>query len=215
MKINKEKLVICVESELGAGGGKIAAALAKLLRCPCHDEDILREASALSGIPQRLLSRYAEKPVRHAYDLSARDEAELRLPAAQDFLAAQFAACRAIASRGACVLTEHHCNVALTGMDDKVSVFIHASREHRLNSYAEEKGLCPEEAEKSFAKEDRTRSRYFRSVSAKWGKASGYDLTVNADSAAPEMLADHIVRYIETVSREQLAHPTQARERSA
>lgn len=215
MKINKEKLVICVESELGAGGGRIAEALSKLLKCPCHGEDILQEASALSGIPLRLLRRYAEKPVRHAYDLTAKDEAELRLPAARDFLTAQFAACRAIAERGACVLADHHSNAALGDMEDKVSVFIHASRESRLQNYAAEKGLAPGAAEKPFAKEDRTRSRYFRGVSAKWGKASGYDLTVNADSAAPEALADHIVRYIETVSREQLAHPTQARERSA
>ena len=215
MKINKEKLVVSVESELGAGGGRIAEALSKQLKCPCHDEDILQEASALSGIPLRLLNRYAEKPVRHAYDLTARDEAELRLPAARDVLTAQFAACRAIAERGACVLTDHHSNAALSGMKDKVSVFIHSSRENRLRNYAAEKGLTPEAAEKPFAKEDRTRSRYFRGVSSKWGKASGYDMTVNADSADPETLADHIVRYIETVSREQIAHPTQARERSA
>ena len=215
MKLNREKLVICVESELGAGGKKIAGALAKLLKCDCHCEDILQEASALSGIPLRLLRRYEERNVSHAYDLTAQDESQLHLPPARDFLAAQFAACRAIAARGKCVLTDHHCVAALSGAEDRISVFIHAPRESRLRGYAAEKSLRPEEAEKRFDKEDRTRSRYFRAVSAKWGKASGYDLTVNADSAAPEVLAEHIVRYIETVSRERLVHPTQARERSA
>ena len=47
------------------------------------------------------------------------------------------------------------------------------------------------------------------------GKSGNYDLSVNAAAASPEVLADHVVRYLESVSRETLVHPTPAQKRSA
>ena len=215
MKIDRDKLVISVEGELCAGSEALAEALALALRVPCRRGEILEEAKRISGISWKLLKRYEEKPVRSAYDLTASGEDDLHVPPARDFLAAQIAACRELADEGPCVLVDHHANVSLSDRPDHVSVFVHADRDARLREYARRWGLSPESARKRFAREDRVRSRYFRSVFPGWGKAGSYDFTVNADTASPRVLADHVIRYLETVTKEQLVHPTPAHECSA
>ncbi|MBR5381445.1 MAG: cytidylate kinase-like family protein [Oscillospiraceae bacterium] len=215
MKINRDRLVLSVEGDLCAGSEALAKELAKELRIPCLCGEILETAHKLSGISKKLLRRYEERPVRSAYDLTASGEHEMRLPPAGDFLAAQIAACRELADEGPCVLVAHHANAALSDRQDHVSIFVHAGRTRRLTEYARQRGLSPAAAEPRFKQDDRLRSRYFRSVFPNWGRASSYDLTVNAGTAAPEVLAGHILHYLETVTREQLVHPTQARKRSA
>ena len=80
----------------------------------------------------------------------------------------------------------------------------------------EDTGLVPwEKAARAFDKAERERTLVYKSVAPKWGKAANYDLSVNATGATPEQLAAHIVRYLETVTREDLIHPTAALGRSA
>lgn len=215
MKIERERMVLSLESELGAGGEELAGALGRLLRLRVLSGELLEEASKLSGIPLKLLRRYEEKRLRHAYDLTATGEDDLRLPPARDLLAAQMAACRKAAEEGPCILVDHHANAATADLPDAVSIFVHADRESRLRRVAREKGQSPEKAAHAFDKAERERTKLFKSVAPKWGRASNYDLSVNATGSTPEQLADHIVRYLETVTREDLVHPTLALGRSA
>ena len=215
MKIDRERMVLSVESELDAGGEEIAGELGRLLRLRCFSGGLLEEAARLSGIPLRLLKRYEEKRVRHAYDLTAENEDQLRLPPAREFLAAQLAACRSEAEQGPCILVDHHSNAAVSDLPDAVSVFVHADRESRLRRFAIRRGMSIEKAARAFDKAERERTLVYKSVAPKWGKAANYDLSVNATGATPEQLAAHIVRYLETVTREDLIHPTAALGRSA
>ena len=215
MKIEKSRMTLTVEGETCAGAEDVAAELAKLLKLNCHGEDILTEAAKLSGIPMKLLKRYETRRVRQAYDLTAEGEDTLHIPAEKYFLAAQVAACRKIAAEGPCVLVDHHSNAALADDDDHIGIFVHADREDRLQTYAARRRQLPEQARRSFLREDRERTRCFRTLSRDWGKAPGYCLTVNASHTAPDVLAQHIVRYLETVTQEELVHPTSAPERSA
>lgn len=215
MKIDQDKLVITVEGELCAEQEILGAALANTLRMPCYRGEILETAKQISGISWKLLKRYEEKPVRSAYDLTASGEDDLHMPPARDFLAAQIAACRELAEEGPCILVDHHASAAISDRADHLSVFVHADRDARLLEYARRWGLSPEQAKRRFAREDRVRSRYFRSVFPGWGKAGSYDITLKASGIFPEELANHVIRYLETVTRERLVHPTPARERSA
>ncbi len=215
MEISIDRLALTVESELGSGGAELAEALASLLGLPCFNEEILAEAASLSGISETLLRRYEERRVLHAYDLTASEVSALRLPPARDFLAAQVAACRALALRGPCVLVEHHSGTALADHRDHISVFVHANRQTRLERFAAREGLRPEQAERLFEKRDRDRRRCFRGVSRHWGEASNYDLTVNSAGVGTEELAHNILRYLETVTREVFIRPTRAQKRGA
>lgn len=215
MKINKEKLVLSVESELGSGGGAVAEALARALKVRCFAEEIIDEAAKLSWIPRKLLKRYEEKRVRHAYDLTADSEDEMRIAPEPYFFAAQIAACRELAEQGPCVLVDHHSNTALSDKEDHIGIFVHADREDRMRSFAFENGVDPDKVARRFIRADRERTRYFKTVAPQWGRASNYDLTVNASGKTPEVVAGHIVEYLETVTEESLVHPTLAQKRSA
>ena len=207
MKIDQDKLVITVEGELCAEQEILGAALANVLRMPCYRGEILETAKRISGISWKLLKRYEEKPVRSAYDLTASGENDLHMPPARDFLTAQIAACRELADEGPCILVDHHASAAISDRADHLSVFVHADRNARLLEYARRWGLSPEQAKRRFAREDRVRSRYFRSVFPGWGKAGSYDITLKASGIFPEELANHVIRYLETVTRERLVHP--------
>ena len=215
MKIDWNKLVITVEGELCAEQEALGAALANVLHMPCYRGEILETANRISGISWKLLKRYEEKPVRSAYDLTASGENDLHMPPARDFLTAQIAACRELAEEGPCILVDHHANAAISDRADHLSVFVHVDRDLRLLEFARRHGLSPQEAKPRFAREDRVRSRYFRSVFPGWGKAGSYDITLKAGGIVPEELTNHVIRYLEAVTRERLVHPTPARERSA
>ncbi len=215
MKLKKDNLVVSVETEPGSRGAEIAEELAGKLGIPCYGQEILEEASKISGISMKLLKRYEERNVHSAYKLDAEDESDIILPPARMFIMAQIAACRHLAEKQSCVLVDHHANTALGGMDDHVRVFVHADREAREERYAFEKHITPEKAKKDLPKEERRRRRYYRSVSRNWGKAGSYDLTVNSTHNPPQVIAGHIVDYLQNLTEDSLVHPTQARKRSA
>ena len=215
LKLDKNKMAITVESELCAGGEEVAEALADMLKLKCHSDEITGIASKLSGISRKLLRRYEAKRVRQAYDLSAESEDALHIPAEKYFLAAQVAACRTLADEGPCVLLDHHSNAALADRENHVGIFIHGDREDRLNNYAKKHLQTPYRARRDFNREDRERTSCFRALSRDWGKASNYCLTVNSSRASAQTLAQNIVRYLETVTQEELVHPISAQERSA
>jgi len=58
MKLKKDNLVVSVETEPGSRGAEIAEELAGKLGIPCYGQEILEEASKISGISMKLLKRY-------------------------------------------------------------------------------------------------------------------------------------------------------------
>ena len=205
MKLRGSRLVISVETELGGKGERIARTLAEKLHIPCYCSEILAEASKISGISEKLLKRYEEKRVRHAYDLSACDASSIYLPPSSDFQAAQIAACQEIAERENCVLVDHHCGIALADFRGRIRIFIHGSREARLLTFTREHHVDPVLMRKIFLKKERQRKKYFRSANPHWGEAKYYDLSVNATHGTPDELADHIIDFLRNKAEMDLA----------
>lgn len=211
MKINRDHLVLTVEGELCAGTEAVARSLAKKLRIPCHTDEILEEAWRISGISKKLLKRYESRPVRSAFDLTAAGADEMHIPPARAFLLAQIAACRELAGQGPCVLVDHHSGAALADHQDHFRVYVQAERGRRLYEFALRRGFSLEQARRRFDREDRLHDVNFRRAFPKWGKASSYDMAVNTSTAPPDILAAHIIRYLETVTQEKLIHRMDAK----
>ena len=187
--------VISVESELYAQGDALAHALGTILGCPCYGEEILATAAELSHIPEQILHRYDGRSVVAAYDLSAGDEASMRLPTTGDMVSAQCSACEKLADEGPCVLLDHFCNVGAKTRD-RISVFVHADFETRAARLAEEKKIGPAAARRQLHRLDRARSRYYRIGNRKWGQAKAYTISVDSTSAKAETIAAEIVRWL-------------------
>lgn len=199
MKINKDNMIITIDTELCANGEKIAKELADMLHLPCYGEEILDKASEISGIPARLMHRYDGRAVHAAYDLLANDHDPLHIRPAADFITAQVAACRDLAAKGSCILVDRHASMAMEGTKDRVSVYIHSNFSDRAARLAEQEGLSAAEAEKQLKRADRAYRSYYRGNHKGWGEADSYDISVNASDGDVHTLACTLLSFLETM----------------
>ncbi len=205
MKINKNNMIITVDTELGSNGEAVARALSEQLHIPCYAGEILDKASELSGIPAALLHRYDGRAVRAAYDLLAEDTSALRLPPASDFITAQIMACRALAEQGSCILVDRHASMALEGREDLVRIFVHANFADRARSFASHMHIAVQSAEQKLKKADHAYRGYYRDNHKGWGAAENYDLSVNASDADVPAMAATVLGFLESLTGEKLA----------
>lgn len=208
MKIDKNKMVITIDSEPGCGGDWIGKKISRILGIPSYGKEILDKASEISGISRELMNRYDGRPVIAAYDLLAEDESALRIPPARDFITAQVFASRNLAEQGPCILVDRHATAALEGEKNHISIYIHANIEDRAKAYAEQKGLDEKAALRSLKKLDRVYRNYYKGNNNGWGDADHYDLTVNASDAEAGDVAEIIVHLLETLLGVQLRKQT-------
>ncbi len=199
MKINKDNMIITIDTELCANGEKIAKELADMLHLPCYGKEILDKASEISGIPARLMHRYDGRAVHAAYDLLANDREPLHIRPAADFITAQVAACRDLAAEGSCILVDHHASMALEGTNGHVCVYIHSDFSDRAARMAEQDGLSAAQAEKRLKRADRAYRSYYRGNHKGWGEADSYDISVNASDGDVHTLASTILSFLETM----------------
>ena len=192
--------VIAVDSEACCEAEEFASALAGELGIPCYGTEILAEASRLSGIPESVLQRYDGRSVVAAYDLTASNDASVRLPTTGTLVSAQLAACRALAGQGPCVLVDRFGSQALNG-ENCVRIFLHADPEQRAARLAETKRIGPAAARRQLRRMDRARSGYYRNGNRNWGYARAYDYAVNATDVSPESLASALAGMLQSAGR--------------
>lgn len=205
MKINKDNMIITVDTELGSNGEAIARALAQQLNVPCYAGEILDKAAELSGISAALLHRYDGRTVHAAYDLLAEDISAIHMPKASEFLAAQVFACRALAEQGPCILVDRHASKALEGREDLVRIFVHANFADRAQVYASHLHIAQQDAELKLKKADSAYRSYYRGNHKGWGAAENYDLSVNASDADVPAMAATVLGFLESLTGEKLA----------
>ena len=187
--------IITIDSELCSGAEEMAEALSERLGVPCYGEEILATAAELSGISETVLRRYDGRSVIAAYDLTAGDEANMRLPTTGDMISAQLAACKYLAANGPCILVDRFGSRIAT-RPDSVRVFLHADFEKRAERYAAEKNIGPAAARRQLKRMDRARSKYYRNGNKSWGLAKGYTLSVDSTAVDPTVLATGLAGYM-------------------
>ena len=179
--------VITLDTELYSGGEALGEALSGQLGIPCYGEEILTKAAELSGIPESILRRYDGRSIVAAYDLTADDPAAMHLPTTGSLISAQLAACKALAEKGPCILVDRFASQALSA--EGVHVYLSADFEQRAAELARQKNLGPAAARRQLKRQDRARSRYYRTGNRNWGYARAYTVAANATGVGTEELA--------------------------
>ena len=121
---------------------------------------------------------------------------------ASDFVAAQIAACQALAAQGACILVDRHSGQALEGSPDHVRIFIHAGFDDRAANLAAKEGKTVEEAKHMLKKLDRSYRSYYRGSDRGWGEADQYDLSLNASDADVTALTANVMEFLSAMCGE-------------
>ena len=191
-----DKFVITVARETGSGGHNITRKLSEALGVPYYDRDLLRKASEVSGIHERLFGA-ADERIGLKEMLSAAEKVytgEVLSPDSDDFTSTrnlfsfQAKIIKELAETESCIILGRCANYLLADRKDVLRVFIHApleAREERVASYS--LAWSPREVTKYIRLEDKRRASYYRYYTGEeWRDAAGYDLSLDSSVLGEE-----------------------------
>ena len=181
------KTIITIGRQFGSGGKEVGIRVAKELGIPFYDKEILREAARKSGLCEKILENFDERPKSLLYSI-AMDSYMFSLPGAgagesleQQVYLATFNTIRQIAEQGPCVIIGRCADYALASVPNHLSLFIHAPLEDRIRRVAKRQSLTPEKARALILKTDKRRASYYEYYSSqKWGAVDSYDCCLNS-----------------------------------
>ena len=198
-----EKFVITVARETGSGGHNITRKLSEALGVAYYDRDLLRKASEVSGIHERLFGA-ADERIGLKEMLSAAEKVytgEVLPPDSDDFTSTrnlfsfQAKIIKELAETESCIILGRCANYLLADRKDVLRVFIHApleAREERVASYS--LAWSPREVTKYIRLEDKRRASYYRYYTGEeWRDAAGYDLSLDSSALGEEGCVQRIL----------------------
>ena len=183
-----KKVIVTIGRQFGSGGHLVGERLAKRLGIEFYDKELLSRAAKESGICEKVLQNYDEKPtnsflyslVMDTYSLGYTTSSFSEMPLNHKIFLAQFDAIKNIAKEGPCVIVGRCADYALAEFPNVVNVFLHADLQDRIVRIARRHDLTDAKAKDLIIKTDKRRASYYNYyTSKKWGDAAGYDLSLN------------------------------------
>lgn len=200
------KFIITIARETGSGGHNITRKLSEALSVPYYDRDLLRKASELSGIHERLFGA-ADERIGLKEMLSAAEKVytgEILPPDSDDYTSTQnlfsFQAriIKELARQESCVILGRCGNYLLENTPGLLRVFIHApleARQARVASYS--LAWSEREVLKHIRVEDKRRASYYRYYTGEeWRDTAGYDLSLDSDSLGEDGCVERILKVL-------------------
>ena len=190
-----DHLVFCIGRQFGSGGHEIGEGLAKKLGIPCYDKEILKQAAQESGIVEELFEKADEKPTSSfLYTLSVG-----AIGAAQAFtnyndyltndklFQFQSQTIKDMAAKGSCVIIGRCADYILRGEPKRISVFVHAPMELRMQRIARLHNIDEDAARALIKKTDKSRANFYDYYAdSDWGAADTYDVSLNSGKLGVE-----------------------------
>ncbi|MCR5356936.1 MAG: cytidylate kinase-like family protein [Lachnospiraceae bacterium] len=182
--------IITIGRQFGSGGREIGEKLAQKYGIKFYDKELLKRAAKESGICPELFENNDEKPTSSfLYNLVSDTYAfgysspYVEMPLSHKVFLAQFDTIKKIASEGPCVIVGRCADYALSETDNRLSIFINAPLEDRIEriklKYQDEKDES--KIKDMVIKNDKARANYYNYYSSKkWGRADSYDLCINS-----------------------------------
>ena len=177
--------IITIGRQYGSGGRNIGIQLAKELGVPFYDQNILKQAAAESGLCEKILENYDEKPRSFLYSI-AMDPFGYALggiPANtldQRVYMATFDTINAIADKGSSVIIGRCADYVLRERKNVLRVFLYASMDERIKTVMARDDLSEAAAKQKITRMDRSRAAYYEFYSTqKWGAVDSYDLCID------------------------------------
>ena len=186
-----ERFIITVARETGSGGHNITRKLSDVLGVPYYDRDLLRKASEVSGIHERLFGE-ADERIGLREMLTAAEKVytgEILPPDSDDYISTrnlfsfQAKIIKELADSESCIIPGRCGNYLLADHPHVLRVFIHAPLEARLARVASYSlAWSHREVARHIRVEDHRRAAYYRYYTGEeWRDAAGYDLSLDSD----------------------------------
>ena len=130
--------IITIGRQFGSGGKEVGIRVAKELGIPCYDKELLKEAARQSGLSEKILESFDERPKSLLYSI-AMDSYIFSLPGTgagdsleQQVYLATFDTIRRLAEQGPCVIIGRCADHALAENPNRLSLFIYAPLSDRV-----------------------------------------------------------------------------------
>ena len=199
--------VITIARGFGSGGKTIGQMLAGELSIEYFDRDILRLASAESGIYEGLFGMLEEKGKRRRLfrkDGEYRHEKPDTRPESSEFVSDdnlfkfQAQIIKGLSEREEnCIIVGRCADYILEGRENLVRLFIYADRETCIKNVMQMYGWARKDAQRVIEKTDKNRSTYYRYYTGRdWRDASNYDLCINTSALGYEKSVQMIRNYL-------------------
>lgn len=197
-----ERFIITVARETGSGGHNVTRRLSEALGIPYYDRDLLRKASEVSGIHERLFGA-ADERIGLREMLSAAEKVytgEILPPDSDDYISTrnlfsfQAKIIKELADSESCVILGRCANYLLMDRPNVLRVFIHAPLEARLARVASYSlAWSQREVARHIRVEDHRRAAYYRYYTGEeWRDAAGYDLSLDSEKLGEDGCVEFI-----------------------
>ena len=197
-----EKFVITIARETGSGGHDITRKLSDALGIPYYDRDLLRKASEVSGIHERLFGA-ADERIGLKEMVSAAEKVytgEILPPDSDDYISTrnlfsfQAKIIKELAETESCIILGRCGNYLLQDYPNVLRVFIHAPLEARLSRVASYSlAWSQREVAKYIRVEDKRRAAYYHYYTGEeWRDAAWYDLSLDSERLGEDGCVDFI-----------------------
>ena len=203
-----ENVIITIGRQFGSGGHEIGRKLAKKLGIKLYDKELLKLVAEESGICEKVLENYDEKPTNSLlYSIVMDVYPSMNYVGTtlnQQIYQAQFDTIRRLGQGISCVIVGRGADYILRECEYLTTVFVHASMDFRIRRVAEFEKISDAKARDMIVKADKKRASFYNfQTEKKWGAASSYNLCVDSSDLGIDGAVDLIIDY---VNRKKSSH---------
>ncbi len=200
-----DKVTITINRQYGSGGKTIGEMLAKDLKIPYYNRDIIRLASIDSGIAEELFGQVDEELNLGFFDRILKKQHSDKLIPPEDakftsddnLFNYQAKIIRELSEKESCVIIGRCANNILRDSDHVVRVFIYADEDFCFARAMERNSMTEREMKNYIKRIDSHRADFYKYYTGKeWTDARNYDLCLNSSDLGFEKCVDIIKEYI-------------------
>ena len=181
--------IITVSRQFGSAGRTIAREVAKRLKIPCYDHEIIEKVQEESGFTKDYINANGENSstgiLTNMFGTSfGRDIV---------WTSQRKVICR-LAQEGPCVIVGRCADYILRGKADLLKVFIHADIKKRAERIVSVYGESSSASLKQIKEKDKRRAAYYSYYTdTEWGLTTNYDISLDSGRFGIEKCVDIIV----------------------
>lgn len=196
-----ETMIITIGRQFGSGGHQVGRKLAKELGLKIYDKELLKLVAEESGICEKVLENYDEKPTSSLlYSIVMDVYPSMNYVGTtlnQQIYQAQYDAIRRLGERESCVIVGRGADYILRDCKDLTSVFVHAPLDFRVKRVAEFEHITEAKARDMVIKADKKRASFYNfQTEKKWGAVDSYNLAVDTSDLGIDGAVKLIQQYI-------------------
>ncbi|MFV0497318.1 MAG: AAA family ATPase [Candidatus Fimivivens sp.] len=175
--------VFAISRQYGSGGRDIGLALSKKLGIPFYDNELITLAAQESGFAPELFKNAdhnASSSLLFTLSMYGSTTGTFNMPLGDQVFLIQSDIIKKVASEGPCVIIGRCADYILRDFPNRVSIFLHAPLDQRIERVVENSGVASNKAKDIVTKTDKKRSVYYSHFTGeKWGASGNYHITMD------------------------------------